>query len=95
MKIWYDITADLIFIEGMKQVYPARSLQAVVEDNKLAIYFKESTTCLVSSLPFTALTDNEGNSFSNILDAFTYMVEVFNSSNLPDINFVEIFENQL
>lgn len=96
MKIYYDGDRDLIIIEGLKQVFPAMSLSAVIVNNKVAIRLINDTTNIIGPIEFNKVQDQSGATRNNILDTLTYLLGEFAKNGVPDgLDLVSIFNGNL
>lgn len=96
MKIYYDNDRDLIIIQGLKQVFPAMSLTAVVVNNKIAIRLINDTTNVLGPIEFNSIQDRTGLTRNNILDTLTYLLGEFAKNGVPDdLDLVSIFNGNL
>lgn len=96
MKIYYDDTRDLIFIEGLKQVFAPQSLTAVITNNKISIRLINDSLNVIGPREFNDFQDKNGNTFNNILATHTYLLGEFQKDGIPgDLNLVSIFESKL
>jgi hypothetical protein len=96
MRVWYDDTADLIVIEGLKQVFPALSLKAVMINNRIGINVINDASSVVMPMRYTRYSDQNGNPFPNILECLTYLINCFAmSEKFTDTDFVNVFDQNL
>lgn len=96
MKIYYDNDRDLIIIQGLKQVFPAMSLTAVVVNNKIAIRLINDTTNVLGPIEFNTIQDATGVTRNSILDTLSYLLGEFAKNGVPDdLDLVSIFNGNL
>lgn len=96
MKIYYDDTRDLIFIEGLKQVFAPQSLTAVVVNNQIAIRLINDSLNLIGPLDFNAFQNKDGVTFNNILSTHTYLLGEFVKDGIPaNLDLVGLFNSNL
>ena len=74
MRVFYDPSRDSIFIEGAKDVYPDRSLEAYdAGSDRVAMRIANGGVNILGPVPYTAIQDISGSGFATAALTLAYL----------------------
>ena len=77
MRIFFE--KDSITVEGTKQAFPSRSLEAEISANYIIVRLLDESTKIVQA-PWQRIFDKAGNGFNTQQEAKDYLDDVFSQS---------------
>lgn len=99
IRIFYDDDRGSLFIDGVKQVFPPRTLKAAAFANNITVAIANDIGTIVGPVPFDWIADKGGSTFASAGLAVAYLEQEFSKSpagivlDAPD--FVSDFEASL
>ncbi len=98
MRIFFDNDRRCLFINGTREVYPARSLTHMDDGEKISIWIANQQTQIVK-IRWQNIQNYNGNGFNDIESVRQYLTQEFSKGDdLQDIesaDFVATFEQAL